>query len=347
MKNRIICVWLGVTLGLSVGLVGCGGGLVEYDLTIASTAGGSVTTPGEGTFTYDEVTVVNLVAEAEEGYRFVEWTGDVATIGNVIAATTIITTNDDYSITANFEFEYTPMVAAGISHTVGLRSDGTVVAVGDNYWGQCDVGGWTGITQVAAGTLHTVGLKADGTVVAVGDNYWGQCDVGGWAGITQVAAGTFYTVGLKADGTVVAMGANDLGQCDVGGWADIQQVAAGHAHTVGLKSDRTVVAVGWSEPGQCDVDSWTELCGLAQARRTRWGLRPTAPWSPWDSTPSVSAMSRAGQTSFRSPQAGITRWGLSLMAEWSPWEKRQWAVRGQRLEGYHPGHCRLVSHRGA
>jgi alpha-tubulin suppressor-like RCC1 family protein len=34
------------------------------------------------------------------------------------------------------------MVAAGECHTVGLKSDGTVVAVGGNDDGQCDVGGW-------------------------------------------------------------------------------------------------------------------------------------------------------------------------------------------------------------
>ena len=39
----------------------------------------------------------------------------------------------------------TPMVAAGGGHTVGLKDDGTVVAVGDSDDGQCDVGGWTDI----------------------------------------------------------------------------------------------------------------------------------------------------------------------------------------------------------
>jgi uncharacterized repeat protein (TIGR02543 family) len=73
-----------------------------YDLTIASTAGGSVTTPGEGTFTYNEGTVVNLVAEAEEGYQFVNWSGDVGTIAAVNNATTTITMGGNYSITANF-----------------------------------------------------------------------------------------------------------------------------------------------------------------------------------------------------------------------------------------------------
>ena len=75
----------------------------QFDLTISSTAGGTVTAPGEGAFTYDQGTGVNLVAEAEEGYRFVNWTGDVDAIAHVDAASTNITINDDYSITANFE----------------------------------------------------------------------------------------------------------------------------------------------------------------------------------------------------------------------------------------------------
>jgi len=75
----------------------------QFSLTVSSTSGGSVTVPGEATFTYDEGTVVNLVAEAEEGYQFDEWTGDVDTIADVNDATTIITMNGDYSITANFE----------------------------------------------------------------------------------------------------------------------------------------------------------------------------------------------------------------------------------------------------
>jgi hypothetical protein len=75
----------------------------QFDLTISSTAGGTVTAPGEGTFTYDQGTGVNLVAEAEEGYRFVNWTGDVDAIAHVDAASTNITMNGDYSITANFE----------------------------------------------------------------------------------------------------------------------------------------------------------------------------------------------------------------------------------------------------
>lgn len=75
---------------------------VQYDLSINSTEGGSVTTPGEGTFNYTAGTVVDLVATPVECYRFDRWTGDVGTIADVNAATTNITMNGGYSITANF-----------------------------------------------------------------------------------------------------------------------------------------------------------------------------------------------------------------------------------------------------
>ncbi|MCK5123867.1 MAG: hypothetical protein KAQ82_01440, partial [Dehalococcoidia bacterium] len=77
--------------------------LLSYELTTDSTVGGAVTSPGEDTFTYDCGTDVPLVATAEEGYYFVNWSGDVDTIANVNGYTTTITMMGDYSITANFE----------------------------------------------------------------------------------------------------------------------------------------------------------------------------------------------------------------------------------------------------
>jgi hypothetical protein len=75
-----------------------------YNLTISSTTGGNVTTPGEGTFTYDEGEVVDLVAEADEGYFFGKWTGGVTTIANVNAASTNITMPaQNVAVTANFK----------------------------------------------------------------------------------------------------------------------------------------------------------------------------------------------------------------------------------------------------
>jgi alpha-tubulin suppressor-like RCC1 family protein len=47
------------------------------------------------------------------------------------------------SFAASFMVGVDPMVVAGAAHTVGLKADGRVVAVGQNAEGQCEVGGWT------------------------------------------------------------------------------------------------------------------------------------------------------------------------------------------------------------
>ena len=97
---------------------------LQYDLTISSTTGGEVTTPGEGTFAYDEGTLIDLVAEAYEGYEFVDWTGDVDTVADVNAGSTTITMYGDYSITANFEHEEVhfadPNLEAVVREAIGV-----------------------------------------------------------------------------------------------------------------------------------------------------------------------------------------------------------------------------------
>ena len=150
-------------------------------------------------------------------------------------------------------------IAAEIHHTVALKSDGTVVATGNNDDGRCDVSDWTDIVAVAAGTCHTVGLKADGTVVATGNNDDGRCNVSNWTDIVAVTAKGFHTVGLKADGTVVAVRDNDFCECNVSDWTDIVAVATGNFHTVGLKADGTVVAAGPNEHGECNVFTWRNI----------------------------------------------------------------------------------------
>ena len=163
-----------------------------------------------------------------------------------------------------------PRVDAGMAHTVGLDSDGTILKAG---FGSDDIGSWTDIVQLSAGYVHTVGLKSNGTVVATGcsANDWGQCDVGSWTDIIQVSAGYEHTVGLKSNGTVVATGcgANDLGQCDVGSWTNIVQVDA-YNSTVGIKSDGTVVKVGY---GEGDVGSWTDIIQVAAGYSHTVGLK--------------------------------------------------------------------------
>ena len=164
-------------------------------------------------------------------------------------------------------------VAAGIWHTVGLKANGTVVAMGYNDYGQCDVDDWTDIVAIFAGPFHTVGLKADGTVVAVGDNTDGQCEVSDWRDIVAISAGYGHTVGLKADGTVVAVGYYNYDQCEVFDWRDIVAISAGSVHTVGLKADGTVVAVGYNTDGRCNVSDWTNVAAISAGYGHTVGLK--------------------------------------------------------------------------
>lgn len=162
------------------------------------------------------------------------------------------------------------VISAGYYHTVGVKSDGTVVAVGDNTDGQCNVSGWRNIVAVAAGEYHTVGLKSDGTVVAVGGNEYGQCDVSGWKDIVAVSVGYSCTAGLKSDGTVVA---TDKFAKDVEGWKNIVDVSVGNYHIVGLKSDGTVVTAGLNTYGQCDVESWRDIVDIAAGSSHTVGVK--------------------------------------------------------------------------
>ena len=164
-------------------------------------------------------------------------------------------------------------ISAGYGHTLGLKPDGTVVAVGDNEYGQCDISDWTDIMDISAGYGHTLGLKPDGTVVAVGDNEEGQCEVSDWTDIIAVSAGYGHTLGLKSDGTVVAVGDNEYGQCDVSDWTDIIAISAGYGHSVGLKSDGTVVAVGYNIRGQCNVSDWTDIIAISAGYGHTVGLK--------------------------------------------------------------------------
>jgi uncharacterized repeat protein (TIGR02543 family) len=96
-----------IVVALIVGMAGCAGGGPVYYLTIDSTAGGVVTVGG---MTISGKTIVgceaggmlDLVATSATNYTFVNWTGDVSTIGNVTSANTTIIMSSNYSVTANF-----------------------------------------------------------------------------------------------------------------------------------------------------------------------------------------------------------------------------------------------------
>ena len=157
--------------------------------------------------------------------------------------------------------------------TLGIKADGTVLATGNNDYGQCDVSEWRGIAAVDVGYDHVVALKTDGTVLTTGRTSYGCGDVQSWSDIISVKAGSSHTVGLHSDGTVIAVGSNGYGQCDVSGWKDIVAIAAGQNYTVGLKADGTVIAVGENRNGQCNVDDWTDIVAIDASYACTVGLR--------------------------------------------------------------------------
>ena len=76
--------------------------LPTYTLTYTVASNGSVTAPATSPTTHNSGAVVTITALASAGSHFVNWTGDVGTIADVNAASTTITMNGNYAITANF-----------------------------------------------------------------------------------------------------------------------------------------------------------------------------------------------------------------------------------------------------
>ena len=152
----------------------------QFGLTISSTAGGSVTAPGEGVFTRDEGAVVSLVATPATGYQFVNWTGNVGTIANVNAASTTITMNDNYSVTANFETISPGQYSLTISSTAGgsvttpgegsfARDAGTVVSLVATPATGYEFVNWTGSVGTVGNTnaaSTTITMNGDYSIMA-------------------------------------------------------------------------------------------------------------------------------------------------------------------------------------
>ncbi len=112
------------------------------------------------------------------------------------------------------------VIATGLNDVIAFEDGNEDPLRG--YAGQCDVEGWTDIVAIATGSFHTIGLKSDGTVVATGDNYFGQCNISTWKDIIAVYAGEWTTIGLKEDGTIRITGLNLEGSRNVSGFSNIQ-----------------------------------------------------------------------------------------------------------------------------
>ena len=112
----------------------------------------------------------------------------------------------------------------GRGHVVALRSDGKVVAVGDNEYGQCDVESWEDVVAISAGDYHTVGLTKDGRILSTQresdfpDSY--QKINNQWISkkFCTLSAGYGFTLGVETDGSVCNAGLDKDGQANVDEW---------------------------------------------------------------------------------------------------------------------------------
>ena len=135
-------------------------------------------------------------------------------------------------------------IAAGGSFSLALKSDGTVMAWGNNQSGELGdrkaptdssipvqvkgLGPGSGVVEVAAGGAFCLALKSDGTVLAWGHNKAGELGdgkpgvdspvpvqvkgLGKGSGVVAIAAGGAHAVAITKSGEVVAWGANNVGQ---------------------------------------------------------------------------------------------------------------------------------------
>jgi len=239
-------------------------------------------------------TVVAVVAAASNPRPYAnisEWTDIVAIaagsqhIVGLKADGTVVATGGDIRI--SLEGQRNPVVlqehlnvqdwtnivaiAAGRQHTVGLKADGTVVAVGSDVRARqaeiirYDLSEWTDIVAIATfGRNEVIGLRTDGTIMSSISNHAPSR----WTNIVSIAGGDETVVGLRADGTVVhnAQG-HEFSTSD---WSGIVAVASGFQHIVGLRGNGTVVAVGLNNPGGArDVSSWRDIVAIdAHGNRT-------------------------------------------------------------------------------
>lgn len=110
-------------------------------------------------------------------------------------------------------------LGAGHYNSAGIREDGTARMISNNDFvsGKLDISSWDDLVDISVGGTHILGLRADGTVLAVGKNEHGECDVSEWTDIVAISAGNDHSVGVRADGTLVAAGIypNSETKCDV------------------------------------------------------------------------------------------------------------------------------------
>ena len=145
-------------------------------------------------------------------------------------------------------------LAAGGSHMLALRANGTVVAWGNNTSGQTTIPvGLSGVVHIAAGQSHSVALLNTGRVIAWGDNSFGQLNVPNMENVVNISAGGYHTIALRSNGSVVGWGRNSDGQTNFPLTFNVVDIAANLYNSVLLSSDGVVTVYGNAQYGQTTI----------------------------------------------------------------------------------------------
>jgi len=208
------------------------------------------------------------------------------------------TTNRTTPVTTSAGGANWKQVASGGSHTVAIKTDGTLWTWGFNASGQLGdntttqrntpVTTFTGGTnwkQVAAGGSHTAAIKTDGTLWTWGLNSFGQLGdntiitnstpvttLTGGTDWKQVAGGFQHTAAIKTDGTLWIWGRNQFGQLGdntttqrntpvttFAGGANWKQVTCSLSYiTAAIKTDGTLWTWGNNSYGQLGDNTTTQ-----------------------------------------------------------------------------------------
>ena len=132
-------------------------------------------------------------------------------------------------------------VSAGVGHTCGMRSDGSVACWGLNSDGQATPPAGSFVSVSAKGS-HTCGVRSDGSVACWGYNGNGRATPPAGS-FVSVNAGGNHTCGVRSNGSVVCWGYNEYGQATPPAGFFVS-VSAGAYHTCGVRSNGSVACWG-------------------------------------------------------------------------------------------------------
>jgi len=168
---------------------------------------------------------------------------------------------------------------------LAVTAQGSLVAWGRNTAGETNQvpSGITNAVQVAAGHTHCVALKGDGTVVSWGDLNNGLSNVPAGLKAVQVAASWRNSAAVAADGKVYVWGVDYDGQMPVPTTAtNARQVAVGWGHVLVLKQDGTVMGWGRNIDGERNIPAGlTNVVQVGAQDTISWALKRDGGVAVW------------------------------------------------------------------